>query len=193
MSRVIKLIFGATLLGQAVMAQPAAPPPPVPAPGAAPEEADVSARRRPTLTPQEMLTQAEDYRTRMLVLTKQVQGLVEQAQKQKDIIRLNCVIDKQQQLKGNIAVVDRALQDLRDAMGRHDEGEVAHNYNKIAIVHQKAQVVGAEAQACVGQDLAFVGATVVDVDDSGVPPGDFTNPSPPDFPVDRPPLASPPT
>lgn len=194
MTRVTQLILATTLVGQAVMAQPVAQPPPVaPLPGGAPApgDADISARRRPTLSPQEMLTQALEYRDRMDKMQKQVGLLVEAARKEKDVIRLNCVFDKQAQLKANIAVVDRALQDLRDAIGRRDDGESGHQYSKIAIVHSKVQVLGAEAQACVGQDLAYVGATQVEIDDSGVPPGEFTNPPNPDFPVDRPPLASP--
>jgi hypothetical protein len=194
MSKVFKLILASTLVGQVVLAQPVAQPPPAaPPPGGAPTgDATIGARQRPTLSPQEMVTQAVDYRERMTKTQKQVETLVEQAKKEKDVIRLNCVLDKLAQLKANIAVVDRSMQDLRDAIGRRDDGESAHQYNKIAIVHSKVQVLNAEAQACVGQDLAFVGATQVEVDDSGVPPGDFTNPSNPDFPVDRPPLASPP-
>jgi hypothetical protein len=195
MSKVSKLILASTLVGQVVLAQPVAQPPPVaPPPGeAAPSDANIGARQRPTLSPQEMLTQAQDYRTRMENTSKQVQLLVEGARKEKDVIRLNCVADKQAQLKANLTVVDRALQDLRDAIGRRDDGESAHQYSKIAIVNSKVQVLSAEAQACVGQDLAFIGATQVEVDDSGVPPGDFTNPRNPEFPVDRPPLASPST
>jgi hypothetical protein len=126
MSRVTQLILASTLVGQVVLAQPVAQPPPVaPLPGGAqaPGDADISARRRPTLSPQEMVTQANDYRERMEKMLKQVQGLVEQAKKDKDVIRLNCVADKLAQLKANIAVVDRALQDLRDAIGRRDDGE----------------------------------------------------------------------
>jgi hypothetical protein len=137
-----------------------------------------------------MLTQSLDYRDRMDKTFKQVQTLVDQARNEKDVIRLNCAADKLAQLKANIAVVDRSLQDLRDAIGRHDDGESGHQYSKIAIVHSKVQVLAAEAQACVGQDLAYVGGTQVDVDYSG-PPGEFTNPPTPVYPVDRPPLASP--
>jgi hypothetical protein len=138
-----------------------------------------------------MVTQAQEYRERIDKTFQAVQTLVEAARKEKDVIRLNCVLDKQAQLKANIAVADRAMQDLRDAINRHDDGESAHQYSKISIVNSKVQVLNAEAQACVGQDLAFIGATQVEVDDSGVPPGDFTNPPYPEYPVDRPPLASP--
>jgi hypothetical protein len=193
MSRLSTLILASSLVGQVVLAQPVTQPPvAAPVPGEPPSDADISARRRPTLSPQEMITQAQEYRSRMNTTATQIESLVEIARKEKDVIRLNCVADKQAQLKANIAVVDRSLQDLRDAIGRRDDGESGHQYSKIAIVHSKVQVLAAEAQACVGQDLAFVGATTVEIDDSGVPPGDFTNPSNPDVPVDRPPLASPP-
>jgi hypothetical protein len=193
MARLNKLILASALVGQVVLAQPVAQPPSA-QPGADPAaaDADVGARRRATLSPQEMINQSQVYRERIGGILKQVEALVEQARKEKDVIRLNCVLDKQAQLKANIAVVDRSLQDLRDAIGRRDDGESGHQYSKIAIVNSKVAVLGAEAQACVGQDLAYIGATHVDVDDSGVPPGDFTNPTDPTFPVDRPPLASPP-
>jgi hypothetical protein len=200
MSRVLKLILGATLLGQAVMAQPAAQPPStVPALGGpVPSDADISVRQRPTLSPTDMSNQAHDYRTRMEGILKQIQGLVDQARKAKDVIRLNCLIDKLATLKANISVADKALQDMQDAINRRDDGQTNHEYIRITIVHQKAGVLGAESQACVGEDLSYVGATRVEVEQ---PYGD-TNPTGPagfsptnidslDHDVDRPPQATP--
>src|SRR5690349_9017215 len=113
MSRVLKLILGFALLGQAVMAQPAAPPPtepappPTAAPGAPPSsDADISVRQRSTLSPTDMITQAKAYRERMDVILKQVNALVEQSRKAKDVIKLNCLLDKLAQLKANISVAD---------------------------------------------------------------------------------------
>ena len=40
-----------------------------------------------------------------------------------------------------------SLQDLRDAIGRRDDGESAHQYTKIAVVNSKVQVLNAEAHA----------------------------------------------
>ena len=45
-------------------------------------------------------------------------------------------------------------------------------------MNQNVQVLGGEAEACVGEDLSYVGATRVDVDTEGVPPGDPTQPVP---------------
>ena len=199
MSRVLKLILGATLIGQAVMAQPAGPPPAVAPPGgAAPSDADISARQRATLSPQDMINQAHEYRTRMDTYAKQIQSLIDQAKKSKDVIRLNCLLDKFQQLKAHIALADKGLQDLQDAIGRRDEGQSAHEYSRITIVHQKAQVLGAEAQACVGEDLSYVGATRVEVeqpygtiDPTGPPTVGVSDVGSLDHDVDRPPQATP--
>jgi hypothetical protein len=190
------LVLGVALLSQGVLAaQPPAPPPtgaPGPPPaGTPPSDADVSVRQRPTLSPQDMLSQARDYRSRMDAIAKRLQELIEKARKAKDVIHLNCLTDKLAQLKANIAVADKGLQDLQDAINRRDEGASAHEYSKITIVNQKAQVLGAEGQACVGEDLAFVGATRLEIEVDGVAPGDFTEPTPPTQIVDRPPSATP--
>jgi hypothetical protein len=208
MSRVLKILLGVALLGQGVMAAqppatPAGAPPPggtppaaaVPPPaGTPPADTDISVRQRPSLSPQDMMTQAREYRSRMDVLVKELQELIQKAQDAKDVIRLNCLSDKLAQLKANIAVADKGLQDLQDAILRRDEGASVHEYSRITIINQKAQALGAEGQACVGEDLAFVGATRLEVEAPDVPEGSLTDPpppAPPNFVVDRPPSASP--
>lgn len=197
MSRIFKLILGSALMGQAVMAQPSAQPSAglpstgQPSSGAA-SDADISVRQRPTLGPQEMLSQASDYRRRIDSISKEVQGLVDRAKRDKDVIKLNCLMDKLAQLKANLAVADSGLQSLQDAISRRDEGQSVHEYTRITIVNQKAQVLGAEGKACVGEDISYVGSTKVDVEqpygaeDPTGPRSDDINPA-----VDRPPAASP--
>lgn len=198
MSRVLKISLGMVLLGQAVMAQPVTVPPPVTTtPTQSPADVDISVRQRSKLSPSDMLAKGRDYRTKMEQVVKQVQALVEQARKQKDIIRLNCLSDKLAQLKANLSVADNALQTLQEAIVRRDEGASVHEYTRITIVNQKAQVISSESQACVGEDLSYVGTTRVDVETSGIPDEDPTNPPAPEpldspyRPLDRPPQATP--
>jgi hypothetical protein len=209
MSRALKLLLGATLCLQAGVARSQAPAtaPPAPAvnppantgvaaPSAAPPggpvapDVNVPVRQRPSLSPAEMMTQARDYRTRMEQIVRQMDTLIEQARRQKDVIRLNCLYDRIGQLKANVTIADGALQSLAEANARHDEGAAAHEYTRITIVHQKAQVLSGEGQACVGEDLAYVGATRVDVEVEGVPDVP-TEPAVTATPPDRPPTASP--
>jgi enamine deaminase RidA (YjgF/YER057c/UK114 family) len=194
MSRVLKIVFGLALTSQVVVAQPAPQPPSAPPAGAAPPgtpDVDISVRRRPSLSPDDMLAQSRDYKMRMNQVAQQIQGLVEAARKQKDVIRLNCVLDKLAQVKANLAIADSAFQSLQEAGARRDEAASVHEYTRITIVNQKVQVLGAEAQACVGEDLSYVGTTRVDVEVEGIPPEDPTQPTPTRPDITRPPSASP--
>jgi len=134
-----------------------------------------------------MVAQAKDYRNRLEQLVGQVQSMVEQARQSKDVIRLNCLLDRLAQIKASVNIADTSLQNLQEAGARNDEGASLHEYTRITIVHQKAQVLMGEAQACAGEDLSYVGATRVDVDVSDVPPGNFT--TPPLVPTIQPPPA----
>ncbi len=194
MTRALKFVLAATLVGQAVHAQPppAAPPgepaAPVPAPAA---DTDASVRQRATLSSQEMITQATDYRGRMVVIIDDMGKQVDQARKAKDVIRLNCLLDKVTQVKANLNIADSAIQGLQEAAARRDEGGGVHEYTRVTIVHQKAQVLAQEAQACIGEDITYVGATKVDVSTEGIPDDDFTLLKPERPMFDRPPAASP--
>jgi hypothetical protein len=203
MSRVGKIIIALSLFGQGAMAQAPAPtppvgsppptgaptPPPVGAPGA--PDVDIGVRQRPTLSAQDMIAQSREYRARMEQILTNLNTMVEQARKQKDVIRLNCLLDKVAQVQANIKIATGAQQALQEAAARNDEGASVHEYTRITIVHQKTQTLTGEAQACVGEDLAFVGATRVDVEVDGIPPGDPTQPTPARPVFDRPPIASP--
>lgn len=207
MPRILKLIFGMSLVTQVSLAQPppgpAIPPGPTATPPGAqmpsqppvnppPPQVDISVPQRSTLSPQDMLNQAREYRGRMNEALTRLQGLVEAARKAKDIIRLNCLTDKLVQLRANMNVADQAIQSLQDAMARRDEGASVHEYTRVTIVNQKVQVLAAEGEACVGEDLNFVGATRVDVDAPNLPDPQPPGTVVPDFrPPFRPDVASP--
>jgi hypothetical protein len=204
-----KLAFAGLFISGAVMAQPGQPgaPPEVPPPGApagqapgtpAPEtgappaSVDLRVQQRPTLTPQDMLNNAADYQKRISEASARIQGMVETARKQKDIIRFNCLADKLVQVRANQNVADKALSSLQESVGRQDESTAFHEYTRLTIVNQNVQVLANEAEACVGEDMSYVGATRVDVNVEGVPPGDPTQPVAPRIPqILRPPKASP--
>jgi hypothetical protein len=202
MSTVQKLVLGVFLVSGAVtaaVAQPGNPPAPAPAPAApapgtpAAPGIDVRVQQRPTLSSQDMVTNANDYRRRINEVLVRVQSLIEQSRKQKDIIKLNCLTDKLVQAKASLNIADRSFTTMQDSIARADEGGAFHEYTRITIVNQNVQVLSSEAEACVGEDLSYVGATRVDVDITGVPPGDPTQPGPPGGgEVVRPPDVEPP-
>lgn len=137
-----------------------------------------------------MVKQGREYRANMDKIVAEQQAMLEQARKQKDIIRLNCVVDKVMQVKANMNIADQALQKLQEAVTRRDDGAALHEYTRITIVNQKVQVLQNEGQTCIGAELNYIGATRVEVEAPDLPEG-VTDPTLEPPPLERPPFASP--
>jgi hypothetical protein len=180
------LLAAPTVLASDAVVGPAGNPPPVAdAPPPPPKM---------TISGPEMLRQGQEYRQQIQGIVLQVQAQSEQAKKDKDVIRLNCLLDKATQIRINGNIMDQALQSLQEAVSRRDESAQLHEYTRVTIINQKAQVLRTEADACVGAETNYVGATKVLVE---TPQGISDSPDlpPPSTPpitiVDRPPVASP--
>ena len=189
MAKPKKLLLKATLAAAALAAGPVALA--VPGEPPAPEKADISVKQKPTLTAQEMQQAAKDYVKGMNDIVKRIGLLQDQSKRQKDIIRLNCVTDKVVQVRVNISIAEQSMASLQEANIRNDEGERTHEFTRLTIVNQKVQVLGAEAENCIGEDLSFVGATRVEVEiDPNIPQYDPTQPPAPGIDIERPGEAS---
>jgi hypothetical protein len=193
MNNLSKLLVGSVLLSSTVLAQPnppsgQTPPPSGPSPTAPGTEVDMSVGQKPTLSVDEMISQARQYQQGMSQVLQRVQALQETARKQKDIIKLNCVADKLVQTKVNVSIADQAMTALQENVARSDEGGRTHEFTRLTIINQKVLVLGAEAENCIGEDLSFVGATRVDIDvDPSIPRDDPTQPPTPSTSIERPP------
>jgi hypothetical protein len=188
-----KVLLTTTFVASTVFAQGPAPAPIAPPSTATPgAPADVSVKQRPTLTPEEMVNQSREYAKNMADVLKRIQTLQDQAKREKDIIRLNCVTDKVVQVRVNMSIAEQSMASLQEAVTRADEGERTHEFTRLTIVNQKVQVLGAEAENCIGEDLSFVGATKVDIEiDPNIPQYDPTQPPAPGIDIERPGEASP--
>ncbi len=187
-----KLLLTTIFMGSTVFAQGPAPEAP-PAPGTpAGSAVDLSVKQKPTLTPADMVNQSKEYFTGMGGVVKRIQTLQDQAKREKDIIRLNCVTDKLVQARVNVNIAEQSMATMQESIARNDEGEQTHEFTRLTIVNQKVTVLGAEAENCIGEDLSFVGATRVDVEvDPNIPQYDPTQPGSPFIDITRPPQASP--
>lgn len=192
MNTLTKFITGSLLVSGVAFAQPASPVGSgggVSATGTA--EVDISVGQKPTLTVDEMTSQARQYQQSMGQVLQRVQVLQETAKKQKDIIKLNCVSDKLVQAKVNASIAEQAMTALQENIAKADEGGRTHEFTRLTILNQKVLVLGAEAENCIGEDLTFVGATRIDVEvDPNIPKDDPTQPGFPSTAVERPPVAS---
>jgi hypothetical protein len=188
-----KVLLTTTFVASTVFAQAPAPTPIAPPSTATPgAPADASVKQRPTLTPEEMVNQSREYAKSMADVLKRIQTLQDQAKREKDIIRLNCVTDKLVQARVNVNIGEQSMATMQESIARNDQGEQTHEFTRLTIVNQKVTVLGAEAENCIGEDLSFVGATRVDVEvDPNIPQYDPTQPGSPFIDITRPPEASP--
>jgi hypothetical protein len=191
MLKTTNLALGLVLVSGVVFAQPAPTPAPAPpaAPGAPPAAIDLRVQQRSNLTPQEMQQAATEYRGRIGGVVKRIESLLVEAREQRDIIRINCLTDKLVQVRASSGVSDKSYTTMQEAIARGDQGSSLHEFTRITIINQSIQVLAGEAEACVGEELSYVGATRVDVEE---PPGPDPNSGTPD-PGDpgRPPAATP--
>jgi hypothetical protein len=175
MPKFSKILFGLILMGPVLTghAQPSASPTPQGEPGG--EPLDISIAPAANLSPEEMLGQARAYRQRMDETLKEIKGRVDEAQKGKDVIRLNCLIEKQNQTVASIGVADDSIKSLEAANAASDKGAAAHEFTRITIIIQKVKGLGGEAESCLGEETSYVGETKGDV--TGAPPGEYTGPT----------------
>lgn len=144
---------------------------------------------RETLSPEEMSKRAKALIAEMDEVFKKTIGLQEIAKKEKDVIKLNCVADKVAQIKQLRALANSAQASLEEAIVRRDEDARYHEFERLSIIHQQVAALGAEAEACVGEDLTYMGETDVDVDQ---PEGEEDIQEEPEIPeIELPPVGSP--
>jgi hypothetical protein len=155
--------------------------------------ADIKTSKDVKLTPEETMTQAKDYNTKMQQMLRDVSKLRDDAQKQKDVIKLNCITDKLTQIKGHMAVVDKSMVSLSDAIAKRDDGTRLHEFTRVTILAQKVNTLNSEARNCVGEDITYFGdqRVIVEVDPSITPDDPTYNKPPAVEPPPRPTEASP--
>lgn len=86
-------------------------------------------------------------------LSNSVQRLlkqIEEANKAKDVLRLNCLNEKLGQLRGILKVVQDARVGLQEAVARENADLAEHNFRKVVISSEQGEVISAEADACAG-------------------------------------------
>lgn len=124
---------------------------------------------------------------------ERIGGRSEQARKEKDVGKLNCLNLQLTQMRALAKVAQLASEALADAAGKHDSATANSQFARVVIAAEKVQRMGAEADICLGQ-LAFLmdGRTSIDVDQpEGLPSQDVTQRKPMSAPQAAPPIVRP--
>lgn len=124
------------------------------------------------------LSQAQSTVNRLHAILKDVLKSLEEARREKDVVKLNCVNEKLTQIKGLLRVAEQSQVALQEALARSDEDAAQHEFAKTSIAKQRAEQLRADAEQCIGQ-LAYVvdERTVVTVETPDDIPDATTNPT----------------
>jgi hypothetical protein len=152
-------------------------------PAAGGVDAQVGFERRPQLSPQDQLAQAEASLSRMDQAAGTVRHQLEAARAARDVVKTLCLNDKLSQ----IDVANRSGRDrqaaLQSAVQRNDMELSNHEFTILTVLKQRTEQLSAEANQCIGEEIAFVGQTQVSMQVEPGMPGSDTTEYPPLEPV----------
>lgn len=127
-------------------------------------DGQVAFQRKQALSPQEELSQADAALTRMDQASATVRRQLERARSARDVVKSLCLNDKLSQ----IDVAARSAKDRQGALQasvQRGDGELAnHEFTIMTVLKQRAEQLSAEANQCLGEEVAFVGQTQVTTD-----------------------------
>jgi len=142
-----------------------------------------------TYTAEQMEILAPKYAADMQTAVEHADEVRLQAYRSHDIIRMNCVDDKIGQMKTLAKMAETPMLMLRTF--KAELIVMRSQFDVISRAHDRVSVLGAEVDACMGDNLDAV--TVGRIQEETPPTGidDPSRPPSPIVPIDRPPEASP--
>jgi hypothetical protein len=124
-----------------------------------PPDTNAGLARQVTLTPAQQLQETDTYLTRMESARSVVRRLLEEARKQRDVVKTLCLNDKLNQ----IDVTQRSARERRTALDlavkRDDADLSSHEFTILGVLRQRVEQLTAEANQCIGKDADILGET----------------------------------
>ena len=133
-------------------------------------DATAGITRQVNLSPAEEVAQSEAFLTRMDASRNVVRRQLETARAQRDVVKTLCLNDKLNQLDVAIRSARERRQSL-DAAAHRSDGDLAnHEFTILRVLRERSDQLTAEANQCIGQEVAFVNdSAVTSTIDPGIP------------------------
>ncbi|AKV01734.1 hypothetical protein AKJ09_08397 [Labilithrix luteola] len=90
-----------------------------------------------------------------------VRKMLEEARKQRDVVKTLCLNDKLSQIDVAIRSGKDRRGQLEAAVKRNDTELSNHEFTILTVLRQRSEQIVAEANQCIGEESAFVGDTNV--------------------------------
>lgn len=138
-------------------------------------DAEISGRRRARLTGPQQRDESRRMIRRGEQISRRIQGLLDDARRERDIMRITCLNDRLTQVNVNLRTAQSRQRALEDAIDGNDESRRNHEFTIVTVLDQKWRQLEREAQECVGTGIFDTeGRTSVRVWVVGVPDDDPT-------------------
>jgi hypothetical protein len=148
--------------------------------------------RAPQLSPQDELAEADATIAKMDQSSATIRRQLDAARQGRDVVRSLCLSDKLSQ----VDVAARSARDrqtaLQAAVQRNDTELANHEFTILTVLRQRSEQLGAEANQCIGEEVAFVGQTQIVTSVDPNQPVENTTDYPPAEPIVTPPTTPPP-
>jgi hypothetical protein len=87
--------------------------------------------------------------------------MLDEARREKDIMRANCVNRKLTEINANTRNIEQRSRALKDAAAAGDDARRSHEYTVLTVLSQKLDQLDQEATQCLGQSVYEPGASQI--------------------------------
>jgi len=117
----------------------------------------VGSRTTQQLTPQQQMRSASRTVEEMQVVRRTVSQMLDRANQERDIIKVNCLNDKLTQIDVAIRSAREHVDLLQTAVSVSNDNQRNHEYSLVLIYQQRVRALDVEARQCVGEEAAGFG------------------------------------
>lgn len=140
-------------------------------------EGQVGFQRKQTLTFPEMITESDSILKKIGDAKKGVKQVLEEAQRQRDVVKTLCLSDKHGQIDAAHETAKGRQVQLKNAATLRDSELANHHLTVMVVIRGRVEQSAAEANQCIGEESAFIGDTKTSVQiDPGIPPDETPYP-----------------
>jgi hypothetical protein len=125
------------------------------------EDASTGVQRRADLTPEEQLAEAERIQTNAGNLSQRVTGMLDEARREGDVVRVTCLDDKLTQINAHNRTLSDRIESLQEATTTSDGDRRNHEFTVISVLSANFQQLERDANECIGQSQFETGTTRV--------------------------------
>ena len=124
-------------------------------------QATIQAPREVDLPPEQQLSLAHGYISKMEQSATTVRAALEQARAAKDVVKTLCLNDKLNQIDvANRSGKDRSAT-LAAAVSGHDRDRARHEFMILQVLKDRVDQLVKEANQCIGEETGFIGESAV--------------------------------